>query len=408
MKGIMKTKLKLILTVAIFFLFAISYTKTKIAEKAQWRGEIEYEDGVKVIKNPAEPVYGEIPLDLEEDLSIGREDDDNYMFYQVAKIDVYDQGNIYLLERGNYRLQKFDIAGRHLKTVGEKGQGPGEFERPYTFSLDKENNIYVSEFRKIHMFNSKGKFVKSTLLANFTTNFFIIPDENIFGIASITTEEKWNRCVVKMDSNGTIIKNIAQFADVKPVRRKAQEGRIMSFSIGHEYTPRLYFLQSVNNKLLYVHSLEYSLFQINYEGDLELIIKKEEPQHPISQKEKSKIYEDFSTLEKKWPKGVVKEAVQFPPHRPFFNRILPDERGRIYVRRVKSALDESEKVEFDIFSQDGRYLYRTNLPFGPEIIKNGYFYDHYASEEKGEVKIKRYKTKNWKQIKERILLFNQK
>jgi hypothetical protein len=57
--------------------------------------------------------------------------------------------------------------------------------------------------------------------------------------------------------------------------------------------------------------------------------------------------------------------------------------------------DESEEVEFDIFSKEGYYLYRAKLPFTPEVIKNGYFYDLYSSEETGEVRIKRYKVRNW-------------
>jgi len=398
----MKAKLKLILTIAIFFFFTANCTKTKIAEKAEWKGEIEDENGVKVVKNPAEPVYGEILLDLEEDLSIGREDDDNYMFYRVRKIDVDDQGNIYVLEGGNCRLQKFDLTGQYLQTIGKKGQGPGEFESPSRLFLDEENNIYVSEYRKIHIFNSKGEFVNSILLSNFTTDFSITPDKSIFGVASIRTEEKSNRCIVKMDPKGKIIKNIAQFAAYRPVQRKGTGDSITTFSISHQYNPALYFSRSVNNKHLYAHSSEYSLFQVNLEGNLELIIKKEEPQHLISQKEKNKIYESFSELAERWPKGVVKEAVQFPSHRPFFNKIATDERGRIYVRRVKSAIDESEEVEFDIFSKEGYYLYKTKLPFTPEIIKNGYFYDHYSSEETGEVSIKRYKVRNWGKIAEGI------
>ena len=404
MEGIMKAKLKLILTIAIFFFSTANCTKTKIAEKAEWRGKIEYQNGVKVVKNPAEPVYGEILLDLEEDLSIGREDDDNYVFYGGISIDVDDQGNIYVLEGGNCRLQKFDLTGQYLQTIGKKGQGPGEFESPSRLFLDKENNIYISERRKrkIHLFNSKGEFVKSILLSNTTTDFSVTPDENIFGIANIRTEGESKRCVLKMDPKGEIIINIAQFADIKRVQRKGKEGMRMSFGIGHLYNQRLYFSPTVNNKHLYAHSSEYCLFQVNLEGDLELIIKKEEPLHPISQKEKNKIYEGFSDLTEKWPKGVVKEALQFPSHRPFFNKVATDERGRIYVRRVKSVIDESEEVEFDIFSQEGYYLYKTKLPFTPEVIKNGYFYDHYSSEETGEVKIKRYKVKNWGEIAEGI------
>jgi len=252
------------------------------------------------------------------------------------------------------------------------------------------------------MFNSKGEFVKSILLSNTTTSFSIAPDENIFGVATIRTDEESNQCIVKMDPKGKIIKNIAQFAAIRLVQRKGTGNTITTFRISHQYNPALYFSRAVNNKHLYAYSSEYSLFQVNLEGNLELIIKKEEPLHPISQKEKNKIYERFSDLEERWPKGVVKEAVQFPSHRPYFNGIATDDRGRIYVRRVKPVTDESEEAEFDIFSKDGYYLYKTNLPFTPDVIKNGYFYEHYSSEETGEVRIRRYKVKNWNQITEVI------
>jgi hypothetical protein len=56
----------------------------------------------------------------------------------------------------------------------------------------------------------------------------------------------------------------------------------------------------------------------------------------------------------------------------------------------------------NIFSKDGYYLYKTFLPFSPDIVKNGVLYDRFTSEETGEVKIKRYKVKNWDQIKRGI------
>ncbi len=37
----------------------------------QWKGKIEDEEGIKIIRNPTDPLYGEIEFDLEEDLSIG-------------------------------------------------------------------------------------------------------------------------------------------------------------------------------------------------------------------------------------------------------------------------------------------------------------------------------------------------
>ena len=169
----MKTSLKSLLVICLISLLMISCAREQTAEKPEWTGEVEFKNGIKIVKNPSEPLYGKITLELEEDLSIGREDDDNYLFYDPRNISVDDQRNIYILERGNHRIQKFDKNGQFLQTIGKKGQGPGEFERPYSLFLDKNNNIYVSDRRKIHFFSHTGEFVKTIPLSDQISNFFV-------------------------------------------------------------------------------------------------------------------------------------------------------------------------------------------------------------------------------------------
>jgi len=379
----------------------MSCTREQTAKKAEWSGEVEFKNGIKIVKNPSEPLYGEVLLELEEDLSIGREDDDNYLFYDPRNISVDDQRNIYILERGNHRIQKFDKNGQFLQTIGKKGQGPGEFERPYSLFLDKNNNIYVSDRGKIHFFSHTGEFIKTIPLSDQVSIFFVSSEGNIYGLMTQRSERERTELIVKMNSEGKILKNIAKFAEVTQVMRKSGN-TISRFSITHTYNHSLYFAFSNDDQLFSGNSSEYVFSQTNLEGDVELIVKKEEAFPPISQKEKDKIFEGLSQLVEQWPKEVVEEAVQFPSYRPFFDRILTDDRGRIFIRRVKPVLDESENVEFDIFSKDGYYLYRALLPLSPEIIQNGYFYDLYTSDETGEVKIKRYKVLNWNQIAEEI------
>ena len=64
-----KTKVVSIVLFLSAFIVVVSFG----GQKAKWKGKIEIEDGVKVIKNPKEPLYGEIVFELEEDLSIGNE-----------------------------------------------------------------------------------------------------------------------------------------------------------------------------------------------------------------------------------------------------------------------------------------------------------------------------------------------
>lgn len=397
----MKTCLKPLLVLSLISLSILSCSKEKAAKKVEWKGEVEIKNNTKIVKNPSDPVYGEILFELEKDLSIGREDDDNYLFYDPRNIAVDEQGNVFILERGNCRIQKFDKNGKYLQTIGKKGQGPGELERPYSLFLDQNNNIYVSDRRKIHFFNHTGEFVKTVPLSDQVNDFWVSPEGNIFGLITTRVERERTKLVVKMNSEGKILENIAQFAEVTQVMRKSGNV-VQTFSITHSYNPSLYLVFSNDSQIFYGDSSEYSFSRINLDGEVELIVKKEEPFHSISQKEKDKIYEGLSELIKQWPEGVVEDAVQFPVHRPFFDRILLDEKGRIFIKKVKPVLHETENAEFDIFNSEGYYLYSAILPFSPEVIKNGYFYDLFISEETGEVKIIRYTILNWDQIKDSL------
>ena len=108
-----KTKIVSIVLFLSVFIMLVSFGE----QKAEWKGKIEKENGIKVIKNPREPLYDEIEFELEEDLSIGREDDGNYMFYSRVSLAVDNQDNIYALDGRNCRIQKYDKNGQYLQTI---------------------------------------------------------------------------------------------------------------------------------------------------------------------------------------------------------------------------------------------------------------------------------------------------
>jgi len=389
----MKIKFALILLFMILLSFGCS--KEKKAEKPEWQGKIEYENEVKVVKNPEDPVYGEIIFDLEEDLSIGNESDENYMFFRTGGIATDSQGNIYIVDGGNHRIQKFRSDGQFLQTIGRKGQGPGEFESPYDVWLDPEENIYVSEGRKIQIFNKDGEFIRSVKLLNFVTEFGITDEGNILACAFGRSEEGQTRELILINSEGKKSETIISFPNPMRIVRRGDS----AFGLTHDYSPDLIFCPIDEKSGIYGHSSEYRLFVFKSSGEVSFIIEKSEPPQSITRKEKDKIVKDIIDSQEErgtpWPKGVVEEGANFAKYRPFYNRILKDDKGNIYVRKLKSVFDEEKSEEFDIFNSEGYYLYKTKLPFTPHIIKAGYIYHVHTDEGTGEIKVIRYMVKNW-------------
>ena len=396
----MKFRLILIQVSLIVFSFIISLGCQK--QKTGWQGMIEEENGIRVVKNPAEPLYGELVLELEEDLSIGSVEDENTMFYQIGSIDVDSQNNIYVMDSGNHRIQKFDKDGNYLQTIGRKGQGPGEFMRPINILLDAQGNIYVLELRKLNLFDTKGNFIKSFVPATFIMGFAAGPEGNIICYGFISKPKAQNFGVMLINPEGKITETIAEYPGISMVSRKDA-----MFSISHSYRPQLSFSPIEKKGAVYGYGAEYKLIVADFSGETSLIIEKDELPQSITRREKDKIIDD--TLERtaddehgKWPRDVVEEGADFPDHRPLFNGIATDDTGRIYVRKQKSVLDESEEDEMDIFSADGYYLYTTKLNISRGFIKGGFLYDTSYSDETGEYKVIRYRIKNWDKIKKGI------
>ena len=396
----MKSKIKIISIV--LSISALVMLVSCQQQKAEWKGSIEEVDGVTVVKNPKESYYGELILDLEEDLVIGREDDENYQFYQANDLDVDSGDNIYVVDAGNGRIQKFDKNGNYILTVGKKGQGPGEFTGLSDILVDEQDNLYALGERRIQIFNSSGEYLNGFVLETSLSNFFLDSDGFIFGISSMRDEEGRKSKVVKLNSEGKFIKTCAEFLEHKTVQRKSGEDYVF-FRAYHSYTHKL-LLTALDSKIFsYVDTSRYEIFVIDKDGDLISKIQMDEKSHSITQSEKDHIIgqleEKNSREGRKWPKGVLEEACDFPSSRPFFWGMIADDLQRLYLWRVKSVLDESEEQIFDVYSKDGYFIYRIKMAFLPELVKNGYLYNIEEDDNTGEVFVKRYKIKNWNQIK---------
>ncbi|WP_081853913.1 6-bladed beta-propeller [Candidatus Magnetobacterium casense] len=52
-------------------------------------------------------------------------------------------GNIYVVDAGNSRIQKFSSSGQFLTKWGSKGSDDGQFKSPDGIAIDSSGNLYV-------------------------------------------------------------------------------------------------------------------------------------------------------------------------------------------------------------------------------------------------------------------------
>ncbi len=85
-------------------------------------------------------------------------------FRQVTDVTWDPQGNAYISDGYiNSRVAKVDKDGNWVKSWGTRGDKPGEFNTPHSIAADAQGNIYVADRfnRRIQVFDGDGKFLRA-------------------------------------------------------------------------------------------------------------------------------------------------------------------------------------------------------------------------------------------------------
>lgn len=82
---------------------------------------------------------------LVEEARIGGKDEGPAGFADVRGIVVDARGQLWVLEAGSQEIRVFDSTGRHLRTLGRRGKGPGEFEYADGLTATPDGTVWVDD-----------------------------------------------------------------------------------------------------------------------------------------------------------------------------------------------------------------------------------------------------------------------
>jgi hypothetical protein len=341
---------KIIASTALFFsvsIFFISCEKQKIV----WK---EAEEGYVVVYNPEKPVPPaghSSRLVLKQDIVIGNQtENEECMFSDLRSVKVDDEENIYILEWKEIKIKVFDKNGKHIRTFGTRGQGPGEMTMPVRMEMTPGNNLVIQDLTgaKLIFYSLDGTYLKEIHTGKFWNMFgfkfdskgYTYGDTRIYG-------EKMTAELKKFDSDLKPVSTIASFED-----RRAP-------NVIQPFPTRFSFNVTRDDNIIWLISSRYEFTVVSSEGKtIKKILKDYKPAKITDRVKERLIKEEFG--DRGIPPSMTFEVPSYFPPAYYF---ITDDEDRIFVCTLEyEEVDGTYYLYYDVFDAEGRYIARFSHP----------------------------------------------
>ena len=338
------------------------------------RGSVT-KSGVKKIEVPG----ASKALILEEDLRIGVEEgEEEYMFAFLRSVQVDNDENIYVLDAEYIKVRVYDKLGKHIRSFGKKGQGPGEFGWPARMIITTDEKLAMldSMNKRFSYYSKEGECLQEINLGKqgYVHRAWLDSQGNIYGDIFEFTGNSSKMVLTKFDADFNRISKIAE------MEREIKMGEInpISYRIVYNVLP--------DDRVFWANNLEYCIHVVNSSGNLIKKIYKDYNPISISNADKERIKKEFSGSD--FPSSL---KLVFPKKYPAMNYIISDSNGKIFVRTYTQ--NEDSLFKWDVFDEEGRYILSF---FHPEedilyTFRKGKVYSLNVDNEERIPHIRRYK-----------------
>lgn len=361
-----------------------------IACKEQNKANTEVIEGVELIHNTEIPMYSERTVSFEEELSIREEDKSgNIILFRPSWYAVDNKENIFISDWTEKNIKVFDKNGNYIKTIGNKGEGPGEFNGIARIGILPDGRLIVMDFgnRRTSLFNQDGEFIKSNKWKHRCTGLFLTTDASYTSIQEIFNEKK--RTLVKtfgLDGNEIVTFGEFTSEDYQILRQKG-----LNYAISLPYNPHSIFAGDQKNQWLY-HCLNNQYLIEVYDVNGKMFRQIDRPYEPIlfTKKDADEYYSRFD------PESVyskMAKEVELPKHKTVIEGMVVDDQSNIWIKTNESKFQAGRKCfAYDIFNEDGYYITRIWNEIGPGLFMNGKMYRLDTNKETEIRTLKRYRV----------------
>jgi sugar lactone lactonase YvrE len=324
----MRNIMKLIGVVVFLVAFTLTFSFSQKTETI---------DGVRVVHNEKEGMWGKEPkVSLEFIKTVGdiESTDDNILFYMPTVMAFDEEGHIYVLDSGNHRIQKFDASGTYVATIGNQGQGPGEFQYPQSIDVDSNGMLYVSESmnRRIQILTPEGEEQKTIKMI-----------ENSVGLVRAFGSEQMLMGGTGLFSFGMGMMDEEEKALPKFLKVLDMDGEVQR-DFGEQHDFKDFLMNRMGNQFHFILDKSDNIYvAFDYQNRIE----KYAPDGKLLWRSDRKL--NYSTDAPKSKGGIQRSGGRVMIEQPDMNRCASgvgvDSEGRVWVVTLKRQIKEEERVE---------------------------------------------------------------
>ena len=305
------------------------------------------------VKNPDKPLKGKWDFNIEKVWSIDKAGQE--VFAKPRQLMVGNDGTIYLYDSQNRKFYMFSNDGKFIKSFAPKGEGPGEIIR-FLEAFFAKDNIAIVGSQMIDFFDKNGNFIKRVNNSfNSKAPWGFLNEDEFISYPLINPNDanlkvgKISRVNLKTGKSKvftTFSTFIGGYTDAGPRPIHVVIWGLTPMLISGYDSDRFYY--GLNTK--------YEITAMDYNGKTLNTFSIEDRSKGVLSKEEEMNYVKVVQI----PDEVLDDALKSIPNDIlYFNRI-DAVGGFIYVynSHISHALT---KQSIDIFSKEGKYLYRADI-----------------------------------------------
>lgn len=327
--------------------------------------------GLLLLTVAAPSAQAQIRYIAREDFRVGGEEQGPQLFQYVKGIAVDAKGNVFIYDRKTQDIRVFAPDGKHTKTIGRLGSGPGEMRDAESIAFAPDGKLWVRDAAnaRFTVFNADGTFETSWNQFFCTSQGLwypkfdkagravdsdcVVVDKRAAGYALLAYHPGGK----KVDTLGTVPEcgdRALSTAGTWITTRTDANGKVtgQSFRSIPWAASRASTWSAEADLYCVPNSAKYEILKTKLGGKDTVRISRTAPLVPVTAFEKDSV---VKLMEEKGPTGLDYDRI--PKTKPAIDRISVDDQGRLWVRHTNAK----KEIEFDIFGANGRLIGSTNV-----------------------------------------------